>query len=274
MTLNPYANINQQKFNSIIKTNGKANQCNGISTCDIEATQQQVNLGARFIWQSKQTPFDVYLLANQLQEDNTNIALNDTNAIKFEDKDKYDTQEFGLNIGDSNLKTSLNWSNGIRTPTLFELFGDRGSFKGNDNLLPEQSETYSLSAQYQASLPIKKQDFTFDISSAIYQQTLENAIVAIFNASGTGSYTNVNNAELIGFEMQAGINIFSSLSVTFQVHLIDSLTDSEIPSFNNKKLPGIYHQQYSMAVQYQLDEYWRAKISTNVDEELYFQSKQ
>jgi vitamin B12 transporter len=265
-TFSPFASATKQIFTSFSSQNGKPNECNGISACDIEATQEQVNLGVRLSWESGYLPLSSYLLANRLHEDSSNVALNQVAAIKEQSNTQYHTQEFGFSYGDKKLKTSFNWSKGVRTPTLYELFGDRGAFKGNDNLLPEEADTYALSIKYQETISL----ISFNASSAIYQQSIANSIVAIFNSSGTGSYTNVSNAELLGLELQAGSQITSDLSFSLQAHLIDSTTESEYVAFNNKKLPGIYHQQYSAAVSYQLDDAWSIKISTNMDKELYF----
>ncbi len=266
LTFSPFANTNKQQFTSFSTHNGKPNECNGIGACDIKAQQDQVNFGARLAWQSTSMPFYSYVLANQLREDNSNIALNQNSAGKEQSKAQYDTQEVGLSYGDKKLKASLNWSNGVRTPSLYELFGDRGAFKGNDNLLPEQAQTYALSIKYQETIS----SFSFDASSSIYQQSIENSIVAIFNSSGTGSYTNVSNAELFGIEFQAGSQITSALSLSLQAHIIDSDTQSEYVAFNNKKLPGIYHQQYSATIGYKLSDTWRAKVTTHIDYDLYF----
>ena len=262
----PYANATKQFFTSFSTKDGQPRKCNGNSGCDIEARQEQFNLGARLTWQSTSLPLSSYVLANQLHEDNTNIALNQVDAEKEQSDAQYNTQELGFSYGDKKLKTSFNWSNGVRTPTLFELFGDRGSFKGNANLLPEEAQTYALSLKYQetiASMP-------FDFSSSIYQQSMENAIVAIFSSSDAGSYTNVGSAELLGLELQVGSQITSALSFSMQAHLIDSVTQSENVAFNNKKLPGIYHQQFSAALSYQITDAWRIKVNTNIDNELYF----
>ncbi len=265
-TFSPFANATKNIFTSFSSHNGKPNECNGISACDIEAKQQQINVGARFSWQSKSLPLSSYFLANQLFEDNSNVALNQVSPSKEQSKKQYNTQELGFNYGDKKLKTSINWSQGVRTPTLYELFGDRGAFKGNDNLLPEEAETYALSVKYHDTIAL----MSFDVSSSVYQQSIENSIVAIFNSSGTGSYTNVSNAELLGLELQMGSKITSELSVSLQAHWIDSDTQSEYVAFNNKKLPGIYHQQYSAALSYQLSDALAIKVNTNIDKELYF----
>ena len=263
---NPYVNTNKQIFTSKLTRNGKENECNGISACDIKAEQEQLNLGARFSWQSDSSAFNAYILANQLIEKNNNVALGQNDEDIKTSQEHFNTQEFGFTYGNKALTTSLNWSNGIRTPTLYELFGDRGAFKGNDNLLPEQAETYTLAVKYKKTLS----SMTFNLSSSIYQQSLENSIVAIFNSSGTGSYTNVSSAELTGFEIQTSAQFTPAFSFALQAHLIESDTKSKFVSFDNKKLPGIYHQQYSAALQYQIDEIWRIKVSSSIDKELYF----
>lgn len=266
LSLSPYINANKQIFTSYSTQYGKPTECNGISSCDIEAEQEQLNLGARISWQSDSVPFYSYLLANQLREKNSNIALNQKMANKETSQEQYKTQEVGLSYGDKKLTSSLNWSNGVRTPTLYELFGDRGAFKGNDNLLPEQAKTYTFSVKYKTELS----SIYFDISSSVYKQSLDNSIVAIFNSSGTGSYTNVSSAELIGLEIQAGAQFTSDLSLSAQAHMIESETSSKYVAFDNKKLPGIYHQQYSAALQYQINKTWRIKVSSSIDTELYF----
>jgi vitamin B12 transporter len=262
LSFTPFIDINKQTFSSYSTNNGQVNQCNGISACDIKAKQTRLNYGARIEWQSTHYPLNSYLLNSQLQEKNENIALNTTNPQYSQQTDRYSTSEFGLNYGQKQLNTSINISKGIRTPTLFELFGDRGSFKGNSNLLSEEASTVTLGAQYKIK--------ALHISSSVYYQDLDNSIVAIFNSSGVGSYTNVGRALLKGFEFQADTSITSDLSLSMQVSLIDSKTGSEFIAFDDKKLPGIYHQQYSAALLYQFTKSWRVKINNSIDKELYF----
>ncbi|MBU2869323.1 TonB-dependent receptor [Colwellia sp. E2M01] len=273
-TFSPSINATNQEFESFSTKNGVSSDCNGISTCDTEAKQDQLNVGARLAWQGDSVPFYTYVLANKLSEKNSHLAINNPAANTEYSNLTYNTQEFGLSWGDKKLNSAFNWSNGVRTPTLYELFGDSGTFKGNDNLQPEEAETYSLSLKYQNS--VNKESITpfvsmpLNFSSSVYYQSLENAIVAIFNSSGTGSYTNVSNAELIGLELQAGGNITSKLTFSLLAQLIDSDTQSQYVAFNDKKLPGIYHQQYGASLSYQLNKAWNININSNIDKDLYF----
>ena len=61
-----------------------------------------------------------------------------------------------------------------------------------------------------------------------------------------------------------------SLSIILQSNLIDSETSSKFSAFDQKKLPGIYHQQYSTALQYQISDAWKINLKTSIDKELYF----
>ena len=266
ITFSPYIDISNETFSSISEVNGETKQCNGISACDFNAKQQQFNVGGRFSWSSQSLPLSSYVLFNRLSEDNSNNALNQANNSKKVTSNAYNTQEFGLSYNTKSTQSALNWSDGLRTPTMFELFGDRGSFKGNSNLLPEKAETYSASLNYKETLA----SIALSSSMAIYHQAMENAIVAVFNTSGTGGYRNVNSAKIKGLEWQLSSQITNALSMSVQISLLDSKTNSVFVAFNNKKLPGIYHQQYSASLDYKFNNQWQIKINSQFDKALYF----
>tara|TARA_B110000211_G_scaffold73448_1_gene85391 strand:- start:18341 stop:20404 length:2064 start_codon:yes stop_codon:yes gene_type:complete len=258
----PFVSFDKQTFTSISSHNGQPATCSGNSSCDISAEQKKFNIGSRLEWQPESLPLETYLLVSNLREENANAALNQSDAEKFQDNEDYLTTELGLSFKQDNLKITANLSDGVRTPTLYELFGDRGSFKGNDDLLPEEALTLSLGGQYNT----KK----LSISSSIYQQKLENSIVAIFNSSNVGSYKNVSDADLLGFELQLNYQLFESLSLLLQTNIIDTEIESSFVAFDKNKLPGIYHQQYSVALKYQVNEAWQLSFKTSQDKELYF----
>ena len=262
LTFTPYVDFTQQKFISHSELNGKASECNGISTCDISAKQQQINVGTRIEWASENHPLSTYFLTNHLEEKNDNIALNQVDAERLTVNNDFDTYELGIKFQYKGIDILSNANIGKRTPTLFELFGDRGSFKGNDNLLPEQAKTISLGVKYNHN--------NFSISSSVYQQQLENSIVAIFNSSGIGTYDNVGSANLYGLELEGQYQVFDTLSISAQGHILDTETESSFVAFNNKKLPGTYHQQYSIALKYQPTPHWYIHLKTTQDKELFF----
>ncbi|MEP1446528.1 MAG: TonB-dependent receptor [Paraglaciecola sp.] len=264
--VSPFIQFNQQQFDSLsIDRNGPI-VCNAISSCDVIAKQDQQLLGSRFEWQQNDGAFSVYSLLTQLSEKNQNIAVNQADAEKFNNKQHHQTQEIGVVYQGQKLKTQLVASNGIRTPTLFELFGDRGLFKGSQELLPEQAKTVSLGATFEHNFA----RMNYALISSVYRQQSDNAIVAIFNTSGVGAYENVSNATLHGLELESKLRVTAAFNINLQANFIDSQTDSAISSFDNKKLPGIYHQQYSFSVNYQLTPQWKIQLRSAIDKDLYF----
>ncbi|MBU3005758.1 TonB-dependent receptor plug domain-containing protein [Paraglaciecola arctica] len=264
--VSPFIQFMQQQFDSLSFDRNGPIVCNAISSCDVMAKQDQQLLGSRFEWQQNDGGFSVYSLLTQLKEKNQNIAVNQANAEKFINKQDHQTQEVGLVYQGQKLKTQLVASNGIRTPTLFELFGDRGLFKGSQELLPEQAKTVSLGVTFEHTLA----QMNYTLISSIYRQQSDNAIVAIFNTSGVGAYENVSNATLNGLELESKLAVTSDFNINMQANFIDSQTDSAISSFDNKKLPGIYHQQYSFSVNYQITPQWKIQLRSALDKDLYF----
>jgi len=221
-----------------------------------------LNFGSRVEWSAARLPINAYVLLSQLREHNSNLPVNQLNGVTFSTDNNFNAQELGLSYWRDDFKLFANWSDGVRTPTLFELFGDRGSFKGNDDLKPEQSTTLSVGGSYHRE--------NYKLTSTVYKKDLEDSIVAIFNSSNVGSYRNVSSAQLIGLELQVNYQFNRAWSSTVQANIIDSETYSPFVAFNLKKLPGIYHQQYSVALQYEHDEHWNFRFKVNVDNELYF----
>ena len=270
MTITPFIHFNDQTFESSTIFTDQPASCNK-SSCDITATQQQLNYGSRFELPIVEFALTPYVLVSHSREKNSNTALAKHQAA-YSAVLEYGTQELGavyhptqfdsFDVNAIDFSLFANWSKGTRTPTLFEMFGDRGSFKGNPSLQPEEAQTWSLGSTLSYA--------GLSLTAAVYQQQLENSIVAIFSSSSVGSYSNVSSAELVGLELQANYSINNALSLMLQTNLIDSHTKSEYRGFKNKRLPGIYHQQYSAAVRYDITEQWQINLRSNIDNELYF----
>jgi outer membrane cobalamin receptor len=266
IAVSPFIELNKQHFDSLSFDNNGQINCNGISSCDVIAKQTQWLMGSRLEWQQNNGPLSAYSLLTWLNEKNQNISVNQPDAETFKSEQDHQTQEFAVVYQGSHIKTELIASNGIRTPTLFELFGDRGLFKGSEELLPEKAKTLSFGVVYKNQIA----QMSYSLNASVYHQQSDNAIVAIFNSSGVGAYENVSDATLSGLELETKIAVSPALSFNLQANIIDSQTSSAIKSFSNKKLPGIYHQQYSLSVNYQFNPQWKIHIRSAVDEDLYF----
>ncbi|MBN7768754.1 TonB-dependent receptor [Marinobacter daepoensis] len=152
-----------------------------------------------------------------------------------------ETSHFGWQLGANYLlfddwTISGNISQQTRIPTLEELHGDRGSFNGNDDLKPEES------LNYEASLRTERAWGHAEITG--FFRDLDPAIVAIYDARGVGTYTNLS-AEIYGTELDARYQINQNWSLYGNATLQESKNlGAKIKDRQNKLLPGIYHESY------------------------------
>ena len=262
MQLLPYINLNLQSFESESLVNDQRPSCNGIQTCDVEATQALLNLGARLNWQPEKSSPGYGLLYNRLFAENSNGLKYQIDDKTLETEFDYGSAEFDVNYRIDRHRLSLHLAQGIRIPTLSELFGNRGAFKGNDALKAEESRSITLNAQ--SLWP------QLSLQNSLYYQDVDNTIVAIFNSRGIGQYENVSASTIWGLSTSARYNVTPGLTVTANMDLLDSNTESRFFAFDNKQLPGVYHKQFQLRVSYDLDPNWQLSVTHNLDRDLYF----
>lgn len=257
----PYLKLSDSKYQSESANGKQGKGCNGVSSCDIIAQQTQMHLGSRFEY--NQNNWSSHLLLNQMFDDNSN-QLNQQTEFEFEPKNNnqhYFTFDSSLSYQLNQQFFSINAAKGLRTPSLFERYGDRGMLKGNDDLSPEASSTFSFAYAIQSKY--------WQLDSSLYTTQLEDAIVAIYNSSGVGSYQNISKAQILGFELMSQYQISSQFDLLFNLTLQDSNTDSIETAYDNKMLPGIYHEQYQVEIKYQPIQAFNLSLSASHDKALY-----
>ncbi|MCU4674655.1 TonB-dependent receptor [Catenovulum sp. 2E275] len=263
VTAVPYFKVFYSEYESQSFLGKQGLGCSGLGSCDIISEQTQYHLGSRFEYQN--SDWSAHLLLNQLWDENSN-RINQQTDYAFEPKlnsENYFTFDSSLNYQiHPAQQLSFSLARGVRIPALFERYGDRGMLKGNDDLQPEKSSTLSFNYLFKAQ--------NWQLNSSIYQTDQENAIVAIFNSSGVGSYQNISASKILGFELMAQYALSNKLDLDFNMTLLDSNTESNISSFNKKMLPGIYHQQYQTRLNYQLNQNIKLSLDVSHDKDLYF----
>lgn len=152
---------------------------------------------------------------------NTNLSLFARN-----DKHKYvgnnNTYKINLeqNLGKSNIGLSI--MNGLRNPTLYELFGtDNYGYSGNRDLKPEKSDTYEIYSEIKINDRLK-------FSTRAFKSRIKNNIEYIsnqykndtdnidLNQSGLNTNILINNKDV-------AVNLFSSLLSSKKENGSDSL---------------------------------------------------
>jgi len=130
------------------------------------------------------------------------------------------------------VQLRANISSAIRTPQLFELYGDRGYFKGNADLVPENA------INYDAGLLFTTQNSK--TSASIFYRSLTDAIVNVFGSQGTGKAFNIAKAKVMGLELDTFYKINGVWSVSTKSTLQDSENLSKGPDTNGNSLAGLY----------------------------------
>lgn len=151
----------------------------------------------------------------------------------------------------------------VRVPTLQDLYGQQGLFKGNEDLEAEESLNYELSLRTDQGWG------HFEVTG--YFRELDPATVATYDSQGVGSYSNVG-AEVYGAEFDALARLQSWWELYGNITLQESEnTDSIIKDRFEKRLPGIYHESFTVGNRWRIDRVL-LELSYQYDDKLYFDS--
>lgn len=130
------------------------------------------------------------------------------------------------------LQLRTNVSHNIRIPQLFELYGDRGFFIGNDELVPETALNLDVGVSFNSQ--------TLSVSTSAFYRDLDDAIVNTFSSQGVGQAKNNAEAIVKGLELDAQYQITAPWSVSLKSTLQDSENHSKGNDLNGNQLAGLY----------------------------------
>ncbi|RJP78984.1 MAG: TonB-dependent receptor [Desulfobacteraceae bacterium] len=139
------------------------------------------------------------------------------------------------------LKSNLNKY--YRTPSFFELFGDRGFFMGNSELKPETGVNFD--AGVEAGKTIQNRLLNgFSTEIVYFQSHVDDLITRVYDARGIGKSVNISGAAIQGMEVTGKIKLFEYFQLIGNATIQDAENQSRIKGFDGKKLPGIFSKQY------------------------------
>jgi len=146
-----------------------------------------------------------------------------------------------------NTQLKINLGRYHRAPFLYELYGDRGFFHGNENLKAEESINFDTGIDY------------FHESSSIFngmklylgyfQNQSENLIIREYNSQGVGVPDNVEEARIRGVESTLTWPVNKYHQLQFNL----TLTDAQVinaDNSNGNKIPGQFTESYFLAYQF------------------------
>lgn len=218
---------------------------NSTSTCDIKSTQLSNKLKLNGDWSSKDHNHELNLNVSHLNITKRQESL-------FSDPDRMRVNNHYHTWGSSysyygfkNSPIRVGLSKALRTPTLYELFGNRGLMKSNINLKPETS--------YNLNFNVNNAYRFITLETDLYYRKLSDAIVAQFSG-GTGSFKNLSSADILGIESKI-TGYFTRLKISLVAIYQDSLVKSDINGFNQKKLAGVFHRSISGNVNFSISKH-------------------
>ena len=129
------------------------------------------------------------------------------------------------------------WEKKHRTPSFAELFGNRGTIKGNPDLKDEKSEGYDLSAGLEYNDYSSEYMQSFGVEYTFFRTRVEDIIVFYQNSQYTLVADNISAAQITGHEISAHSTVFDHAELSFNQTIQFAEDDSDIPYYRGKYLP-------------------------------------
>jgi len=217
--------------------------------CDQSAEQwvSEIQTGAGYQWTS-QISTQFYLYQQQLKA--TNWLTNAQDSRSDTTSQRFSGGSAEVSWQGDHASVRISGRNSVRLPSLYERYGDRGLMLGNDDLVAETADTYSIDNELYT-----------DVGTArltVFRRDIENVIVPTYDSRGIGRYQNTSQATLTGLESDFS-TLFSLNKIWFEASFgatyYRSQVQSEVKSFNDKQLAGIYHERYNSALKMGISEH-------------------
>lgn len=124
----------------------------------------------------------------------------------------------------------------VREPSFFELFGDRGLFKGNADLKEEKSTNYDIGFEAEKDFESKiLQNLFF---STIYFHSKVDDLITYEYHQGVGMGINISSAVIEGIELSFSIKSLNHIKLNFNYTYQNCIAHSRTESVEGNFLPG------------------------------------
>ncbi len=141
------------------------------------------------------------------------------------------------------LSLKSNLGRYVRQPSFFELFGDRGVFNGNPDLVPEKGINFDLGAEARWGTPFESVQ-EISLSLAWFRNQSEDLITRVYDARGVGKADNISEARIQGVEAGVNVEFLDRFRISASGTWQDPENQSDIAVFEGKQLPGRFKESY------------------------------
>lgn len=131
----------------------------------------------------------------------------------------------------------------FREPSFDELFGSRGLFQGNNNLLAEEGINADVGFSWQPN-PVLLLDMS------LFGSWRDELIATVFDARGIGRALNIGRARIFGVELGSRWQLNPLLSLVTNLTYQDARALRNFDAFDGRQLPGEAQLVTSLRLQY------------------------
>lgn len=167
------------------------------------------------------------------------------------------------------LTLKTNAARYIREPSFFELFGDRGYFKGNTDISTEKGVNADIGADIRRSFG--KRAFINDIflGTAFFVNKADDLIVMVYDSGGNGRAQNISSSTVRGIESSIQATVWNHIDLTANTTLQDTDNKSSLSVQDGKELPGRFRKSFLGKVEFRFRGF---KIFTEyvLEKEMYY----
>ncbi len=150
------------------------------------------------------------------------------------------------------LAARANYGRYVRVPNLYELFGDRGTTMGNEELLPERGRNLDLGIELSH---YRRFGFVRGArAEAVYFHNTVDDMIVFWHVHGRSKAFNMNAARITGFETSASLrtSFGASLSGNFVWQKPRNVSTTQDSMYYGNDLPGHPRKQMDLRADYTL----------------------
>lgn len=186
----------------------------------------------------------------------------------FSSEDRYSfSPQSGIlyNFNDS-LTFKTNIAKYYRDPSFFELFGDRGFFKGNEKLVPEKGINIDAGVEAKKEHLHERID---EISAGVtfFHDRIYDLITKTYDARGVGTSVNVPGALITGVEVLGGLKFFGRTGLN--VSAVFQNPENLSTGLKGKQLPGRFSRKFTAKASTGNDS-WLTYAECVVEQDMYY----
>lgn len=144
------------------------------------------------------------------------------------------------------FRLKANAGNRFRSPSFYELFGDRGSVIGNTELLPEKGKTSDIGFSWSVG---GARSVLFE--ALYFRNDTDNLIVFMQNSQRVARADNIGRAKVRGFELTLTAVLSPSWSLAANHTYQNARDDSDVAFWRGNMLPGRREREFNSRLSFE-----------------------